>query len=153
MVDEQREMVYRPGGANCSRTSRPRRMRGAAAARSIEALVQAAGADAVRHAEQRVTIAALDALWADHLARIETSAKASTCSATAASNRSAEFHRQIVAAFGELMERVSDEAASVFARLEVSDGAIDFAPPGSRARRRPGRTWSTTTRSRRWARR
>lgn len=41
-----------------------------------------------------------------------------------------EFHRQIVEAFGELMDRVGDDAVEIFDRLQVRDGSIDLAGAG-----------------------
>jgi len=93
-------------------------------------LVRAVGAAETRRAEQLVTIAALDALWADHLARIEDIREGIHLQRYGGREPSAEFHRAIVAAFGELMEHIGDEAARLFARLEVRAGAIDYAAAG-----------------------
>jgi preprotein translocase subunit SecA len=129
MVEEQREMVYTWRRELLDGTADPdecqRRL-----PEKYEALVNAAGTNAVRDAERRVTIAALDALWADHLARIEDIREGIHLQRYGGLEPISEFHRQIVAAFGELMERLGDESSRLFALLEVKDGAIDFSAAG-----------------------
>ncbi len=129
MVDEQRGLIYRwrrellqdeadPG--ECE-TRLPEKYR---------QLVQAAGADAVRRAEQRIMAHALDRLWADHLARIDDIREGIHLQRYGGLEPVNEFHRQIVSAFGELMEQVGEETSAIFARLEARDGEIDFAAAG-----------------------
>jgi preprotein translocase subunit SecA len=91
------------------------------------ALVAAAGADAVRHAEQAIAIRQLDRHWSDHLALIEDIREGIHLQRYGGREPIGEFHRQIVEAFGAMMDRVRDETVAVFDRLTVADGAIDLS--------------------------
>jgi preprotein translocase subunit SecA len=129
MVDEQRGLIYRWRRELLQDEAEP----GECEVRlpdKYQQLVQAAGADAVRRAEQRVMVHAIDRLWADHLARIEDIREGIHLQRYGGLEPLNEFHRQIVSAFGELMDRVGEETAAVFARLDVRDGEIDFAAAG-----------------------
>ena len=95
-----------------------------------EALVRAVGADAVRRAEQRVTVHVLDRAWADHLALIDDIREGIHLQRYGGREPITEFHRQIVAAFSAMMERVKEDAVEVFERLEVREGQIDLAGAG-----------------------
>jgi preprotein translocase subunit SecA len=129
MVEEQRQMVYRWRRELLDGTADPGECRERLPDK-YDAIVAAVGADEARRAEQLVTIAALDALWADHLARIEDIREGIHLQRYGGVEPTAEFHRQIVAAFGELMEHVGDDAANLFARLQIANGAIDYAAAG-----------------------
>jgi preprotein translocase subunit SecA len=129
LVDDQRAIVYR---------WRQELLRGEAdpgacseeAPEHYERLVALVGADAVRQAEQRVTVAMLDRAWADHLARIEDIREGIHLQRYGGREPVTEFHRQIVEAFDTLMDRVRTDAVAVFERLEVRDGEIDLAGAG-----------------------
>ena len=89
-----------------------------------------AGADAVRRAEQRLAILALDDRWADHLAAIDDVREGIHLQRLGGREPVAEFHRQIVEGFESLMADVRHETAARFQRLRLVDGAIDFASAG-----------------------
>jgi preprotein translocase subunit SecA len=129
MADEQRGMIYRWRHEMLQDEADPEEC-ATRLPEKYEALVRAVGADAVRRAEQRITAFALDSLWAEHLARIEDIREGIHLQRYGGLEPVNEFHRQIVAAFGELMDRVGEESSRIFARLEVRDGEIDFAAAG-----------------------
>ena len=129
MVDEQREIVYRWRQELLRDEADP----GACAEDAPEhhaALTAAAGADAVRRAEQRLTIHALDGAWADHLARIDDIREGIHLQRYGGREPINEFHRQIVEAFSTMMDRVREDAVEMFLRLEARDGAIDLSRAG-----------------------
>ena len=129
MVDEQREIVYRWRQELLRDEADP----GACAEQAGEhyaALAAAAGAEAVRRAEQRITIHALDRGWADHLAQIDDIREGIHLQRYGGREPINEFHRQIVGAFSTMMDRVREESVALFLRLEVRDGAIDLSRAG-----------------------
>src|SRR5262249_19625570 len=102
-----------------------------AAAERYEALVREAGADAVRRAEQAVTIHALQRGWADHLGRTEEIREGIHLQRYGGGEPIAEFNRQIIEGFKTMMDRVRVEAVELFERLELTgDGRIDLAAAG-----------------------
>jgi preprotein translocase subunit SecA len=129
VVDQQREIVYR---------WRQELLRGEAdsgvcaerAAERYQALAARVGVAAVRQAEQRVTVHVLDRAWADHLAYIEDVREGIHLQRYAGREPISEFHRQIVDAFGSLMDGVKDDAVALFERLEIRDGRIDLEAAG-----------------------
>jgi preprotein translocase subunit SecA len=129
IVDEQRAIVYR---------WRQELLRGEAdsgvceelAPEAYQRLVDAVGVDAVRQAEQRITVHVLDKGWADHLALIEDIREGIHLQRYGGREPITEFHRQIVAAFASMMDGVRDEAARLFAQITVRDGQIDFVRLG-----------------------
>ena len=129
MADEQRAMIYRWRREMLEDVADPDEC-ATRLPEKYQALVRAVGADAVRRAEQRVTAFALDSLWAEHLARIEDIREGIHLQRYGGIEPVSEFHRQIVAAFGELMDRVGEESSRIFARLDVRNGEIDFAAAG-----------------------
>jgi preprotein translocase subunit SecA len=129
LVDDQRAIVYRWRQELLEDEADP----AACVERAPKhhaALVAQVGADAVRHAEQRVTVFALDRAWAEHLALIDDVREGIHLQRYGGREPIVEFHRQIVAAFGELMTRVTDDAVGIFERLEVRDGRIDLEAAG-----------------------
>lgn len=94
------------------------------------ALVEAAGAAAVRRAVQRLTIQALDRAWSDHLALIEDIREGIHLQRYGGKEPLNEFHRQIVDAFEAMMARVESDTVAAFRRLTAVDGAIDFSRAG-----------------------
>jgi preprotein translocase subunit SecA len=129
MVDEQRQIVYRWRQELLRDEADP----GVCAERAGDkyaALVEAVGADAVRHAEQRITVHVLDHAWADHLALIEDIREGIHLQRYGGREPVTEFHRQIVEAFAALMESTGDRAADLFSQIEVRGGRIDLASAG-----------------------
>ena len=94
------------------------------------ALTAAAGADAVRHAEQSIVVRMLDERWADHLAFIEDVREGIHLQRYAGREPIMEFHREIVAGFESLMADVRTETAARFARLRLAGGTIDLTSAG-----------------------
>ncbi len=129
LVDQQRTIVYRwrqellDGDADPAVCAKR-------AAEHYTALVGQVGAEAVRQAEQLVTVHALDHAWAEHLTLIEDIREGIHLQRYGGREPVVEFHRQIVEAFGELMDRVNDEAVTIFTRLQIRDGEIDLAAAG-----------------------
>jgi preprotein translocase subunit SecA len=129
LVDDQRNIIYRWRQELLRDEADP----GVCAARAAEhydALVAAVGQDAVRRAEQRITVHVLDKAWAEHLAFIEDVREGIHLQRYGGREPITEFHRQIVEAFGGLMDDVREEAVELFARTEVHDGRIDLARVG-----------------------
>ena len=94
------------------------------------ALVAAVGAEAVRRAEQRVTMFVLDREWAEHLALIEDVREGIHLQRYGGREPVTEFHRQIVDAFSAMMDRINDESVAILRQLEVRDGEIDLTAAG-----------------------
>jgi len=93
-------------------------------------LVEAVGEEAVRRAEQQISVHVLDKAWAEHLAFIEDVREGIHLQRYGGREPIAEFHRQIVEAFGKLMDHVREETSRLFALVEVRDGQIDLARTG-----------------------
>ncbi len=93
-------------------------------------LAKAAGADAVRHAEQAIVVRVLDDRWADHLALIEDVREGIHLQRYGGREPVMEFHRQIVEGFGTLMADVREQTAERFERLRLVDAAIDLSAVG-----------------------
>lgn len=129
MVDEQRRIAHGwrqdllTGSAEVGecRERAPERHR---------ALVASVGLDAVEGAERRLAIAMLNRAWADHLGLIEDIREGIHLQRYGGRQPVTEFQRQIVEAFGGMMDRVRDETVEAFGRLTVTGGAIDFSRAG-----------------------
>jgi preprotein translocase subunit SecA len=129
VVDDQRAIVYRWRQELLTDEADP----GICAERQQErydALVAEVGADAVRHAEQRLFVHVLDRAWADHLALIDDIREGIHLQRYGGREPLTEFHRLIVDAFSAMMDKVKDEAAETFERLEVRGGRLDLASAG-----------------------
>ena len=128
VVDQQRRIVY---------TWRHDVLHGEAegvcaerAAAAYSSLVGAVGPDAVADAERRITLHVLDNAWAEHLAFIDEVREGIHLQRYGGREPISEFHRQIIHAFGPMLERVQDRTVEIFERLTVRDGAIDLAAAG-----------------------
>jgi preprotein translocase subunit SecA len=129
IVDEQRTIVYRWREELLEDEADP----GVWSERAPERyarFVDAVGADAVRRAEQRVSIHLLDRAWADHLALIEDIREGIHLQRYGGREPIAEFHRQIVETFATMMNRVHEESEELFEKIEVVDGGIDLGAAG-----------------------
>jgi preprotein translocase subunit SecA len=129
VVDDQRAIVYRWRQELLHDDADP----GVCEERvpeKYDALVAEAGADAVRHAEQQLTVHMLDRAWADHLALIEDIREGIHLQRYGGREPLTEFHRQIVAAFSAMMDGIKDEVVEMFERIEVKNGALDLAAAG-----------------------
>jgi preprotein translocase subunit SecA len=129
LVDDQRAVVYRWRQDLLLDESDPG-MCAELAAEKYETLVAAVGSDAVRWAEQRVTIHVLDREWSEHLALIEDIREGIHLQRYGGREPITEFHKQIVEAFSSMMDRIKTAAADLFEQLEVREGRIDLAAAG-----------------------
>ena len=129
LVDDQRGILYRWRHDLLHGESDPGVWEKEAPA-AHAALVAKVGADAVRRAEQRVTMFVLDREWAEHLALIEDVREGIHLQRYGGREPITEFHRQIVEAFSAMMERVNTDSLSILQRLEVRDGEIDLSAAG-----------------------
>ena len=129
LVEEQRQIVYDWRTALLEDEADPGICVDAAAAH-YAALLASAGADAVRHAEQRIAVHVLDRRWADHLAFIEDVREGIHLQRYGGREPVQEFHRQIVEGFSRLMDDVRAETAAAFERLRAVDGEIDLSSAG-----------------------
>jgi len=129
MVDEQRRMVHERREAWLIDDAEP----GVCiegAGDHYRALEAQAGADAVRHAEQRLAMHFLDRGWCDHLALIEDIREGIHLQRLGGKEPLTEFSRQIIDAFAGMMNRVEEETVSTFMRLRADGGVIDLAQVG-----------------------
>ncbi len=129
MVDEQRRMVYERRQAWLLDAAAPDICAERAADRH-RALVEKAGVDAVRRAEQRLGMHFLDRAWSDHLALIEDIREGIHLQRLGGKEPLTEFSRQIIDAFADMMDRVDDQTVSAFTQLRADDGTIDLARVG-----------------------
>lgn len=129
MVDDQRALVYRWRQDLLQAESDPD-VWAERAPEQHRSLVDAVGADAVRLAEQRVTLHVLDRAWSEHLALIEDIREGIHLQRYGGREPIAEFHRQIVSEFATMMDRVKDETTSLLDEIEVVDGQLDLAAAG-----------------------
>ncbi|HOC16645.1 MAG TPA: accessory Sec system translocase SecA2 [Vicinamibacterales bacterium] len=138
MVDDQRRMVYERRQAFLRDEADPDVCR-ARAPEQYAALVRAAGEAAVRRAEQRLIVRALDQAWTDHLAFVEDVREGIHLQRYGGKDPLTEFSRQLIEAFDAMMHRVEDETIGLFARLRASEEGIDFSGIG------PSRSSATWT--------
>jgi preprotein translocase subunit SecA len=129
MVDQQRRRVYERRQVYLRDEHDPG-VCAEAAPEHYEALVRSAGADAVRRAEQRIMMHLLDRNWAEHLALIEDIREGIHLQRLGGKEPLTEFSRQIIEEFGEMMDRVDEEAVALFERLTSDGGTIDLARVG-----------------------
>ncbi len=129
MVDEQRRMLHERRQAYLLDQADPG-LCAEAAADQYEALVKAAGSDAVRHAEQQIAIHFLDRAWSDHLALIEDIREGIHLQRLGGKEPLTEFSRQIIQAFAEMMERADEQTVRTFRRLRADSGSIDLGRVG-----------------------
>ena len=126
MVDEQRRLVHERRQAYLRNEADPDVCRERLPAH-YQALAAQAGEDAVRRAEQRLTVRALDDTWADHLAFIEDVREGIHLQRYGGRDPLTEFSRQLIEAFEGMMRRVEDETVELFGRLRAAGGGIDFS--------------------------
>ena len=129
MVDEQRRRVYARRQAYLRDEADPGICRHEAP-EHYESLVAQAGEDAVRRAEQRLAVDALDRGWANHLALIDDIREGIHLQRYGGKDPLTEFQRQIIDAFDEMMRRVEDETVEAFGRLAAESSGIDLAAAG-----------------------
>jgi preprotein translocase subunit SecA len=129
MVDEQRRMVYERRQACLLGEADPDTCR-TRAPEHYEWLIREVGEEAVRLAERRVFLHALDRAWADHLALIEDIREGIHLQRYGGRNPLTEFQRQIIDAFEAMMGRVEDETVELFGRLRLKKGEIDLSSAG-----------------------
>ena len=89
--------------------------------------------------ERRLTLLAIDRCWSDHLAELRELREDSVLLAFAGRYPVAEFHRQAGESFHLLEERIEDEVARDFERIEVTRDGVDWERAGLRG---PSATWT-----------
>ena len=129
MVDEQRRIVCERRQAWLFDEADPGVCAEGAPAQH-GALVEAAGRDAVRHAEQQLAIHFLDRAWSEHLALIDDIREGIHLQRLGGREPLTEFSRQIIDAFADMMERVDAQTIDAFTRVRADGGRIDLAGAG-----------------------
>ena len=129
MVDEQRRMVHERRQAFLRDEADPGVCR-ERLPELYEALASHAGATAVRRAEQRVMVHALDHAWAEHLAFVEDVREGIHLQRYGGRDPLTEFSRQLIEAFDGMMHRAEDETVERFGRLRAGSEGIDFSGAG-----------------------
>jgi preprotein translocase subunit SecA len=129
LVEEQRRIIYEWRQSLLADESDPG-ICAESCAEHHETLAEAAGVDAVRHAEQAIVIRLLDERWAEHLALIEDIREGIHLQRYGGREPVVEFHHQIVEGFEMLMAGVREQAAERFAKLQLVNGAIDLSAAG-----------------------
>jgi preprotein translocase subunit SecA len=129
MVDEQRRMVYERRQAWLFDDADPD-VCAAGAPEHYRAMVEAAGREAVRRAEQQLAVHFLDRAWSEHLALIEDIREGIHLQRLGGREPLTEFSRQIIDAFAEMMDRVEEQTIETFKRLRADGGEIDLAALG-----------------------
>ena len=89
--------------------------------------------------ERRLTLLAIDRCWSDHLGELRELREDSVLLAFAGRYPLAEFHRQAGESFHALEERIEDEVARDFDRVEVTKDGVDWERAGLRG---PSATWT-----------
>ena len=89
--------------------------------------------------ERRLTLLAIDRCWSDHLAELRELREDSVLLAFAGRYPIAEFHRQAGESFHLLEQRIEDEVARDFERIEVTRDGVDWERAGLRG---PSATWT-----------
>ncbi len=97
------------------------------------------GKEAVRAAEQAVTLHWIDRCWADHLAAVAEVREGIHLVDIGGLDPLQEYHKQIAEAFRGLHRAIGDGIVETFATLEVTDRGIDIAKSGIRG---PASTWT-----------
>jgi preprotein translocase subunit SecA len=103
------------------------------------ALEHAVGREALRRAENEVTLLLLDRRWADHLALVEDIREGIHLQRYGGREPLTEFQRQIIDAYAAMMEGLRDEVVATFRTLSAEDGRIDLSRTGLRG---PAATWT-----------
>jgi preprotein translocase subunit SecA len=104
-----------------------------------EKLESVVGTHVLRHAENLLTMHLLDRHWSDHLALIEDIREGIHLQRYGGRQPLDEFHKQIVNAFGAMMEDVRSEAVAAFRGLSADGGTVALEQAGFRG---PSSTWT-----------
>ena len=103
------------------------------------ALSQAAGANEVARAENRLTLLVLDRRWSDHLRLIDDIREGIHLQRYGGRDPLTEFQRQIIDAYAGMMEGLRAEVVDRFRTLRAEGGRIDLEQLGLRG---PASTWT-----------
>ena len=103
------------------------------------ALAAAAGEEAVRRAEQAVTLACIDEGWRDHLAFIADVREGIHLVALGGLDPLARFTSDITAAFHRLEESIEEAILDALDRVRLTAGGIDLSPVHIKG---PTSTWT-----------
>jgi preprotein translocase subunit SecA len=102
-------------------------------------LEPAVGAAELRRVENRLTLILLDRRWSGHLGLIEDIREGIHLQRYGGRDPLTEFRRQIIEAYGAMMEGLRDEVVETFERLHPVNGTIDLEGAGLRG---PTSTWT-----------
>ena len=138
LVDEQRRAVYDWRQALFSNDVEPATCERIAPGHYRD-LERAVGADALRRAENLLTMHLVDRHWCHHLALVEDIREGIHLQRYGGREPLTEFHRQIGNAYAAMMNAVRDEVVDTFGRLSASGGALDLEQVGVRG---PSSTWT-----------
>ena len=138
MVEEQRAQVYARREELLHDVSEPAAC-AEAAPEHHALLARAAGAAGVARAENRLTMLVLDKRWSDHLRLIEDIREGIHLQRYGGRDPLTEFQRQIIDAYGAMMEDLRAEVVDRFRSLRARDGRIDLEQLGLRG---PASTWT-----------
>ena len=89
--------------------------------------------------ERRLLLLAIDRCWSDHLAELREMREDSVLLAFAGRFPLAEFHHQAGESFQALEDRIEDEVARDFERIEITPEGVDWDRAGLRG---PSATWT-----------
>jgi len=102
-------------------------------------LVARCGEDLLREVERRVTLAAIDRCWSDHLADLQAARDEIHLVQLDGRDPLAELYRLAGAAFEALIQRIDEVVVETFEALEVTPDGVDWDAAGLRA---PSSTWT-----------
>jgi preprotein translocase subunit SecA len=97
------------------------------------------GDEAVRVAEQAVTLHWIDRCWADHLAAVAEVREGIHLADIGGLDPLQEYHKQIAEAFRGLHPTIEDRILQTFTTLEITEKGIDLGRSGIRG---PSSTWT-----------
>jgi preprotein translocase subunit SecA len=89
--------------------------------------------------ERRLLLLAIDRCWSDHLAEVREIREDSVLLAFAGRFPLAEFHHQAGETFQALEDRIEDEVARDFERIDITPDGVDWEREGLRG---PSATWT-----------
>jgi preprotein translocase subunit SecA len=138
MVEEQRQIMARQreslmGGSDDVSVGAE------AAPDHHERLTREVGSHELREAERQLALVLLDRRWSDHLALVDDIREGIHLQRYAGRQPITEFQRQIIDAYGEMVEGWREEVIETFLRLRSVGGRIDLESQGLK---RPTSTWT-----------
>jgi preprotein translocase subunit SecA len=136
VVEHQRQLVMAWRQSVLDGSAGPQTWHGSP---SRQALVDAAGEDAVVEAERAVTLHHIDRVWADHLALVADVREGVHLVALGGKDPLRHFTAEIAMAFHSLAEHVEASVVETLNGIEVKDGRVELAPDLLKG---PSSTWT-----------